>query len=210
MAVAMPALSADGAVGGTRSIEVFTGPDVVILSGYPPSTNVKVEVVRHGFVVGYTTRLTDSIGGIEINHVGGGAGDCFQSPTTPDVQPTDKIRATVLKPGGTTDTSVVRGVWIDDIQFDNTTITVSGHVSLTGPDAVDPATDILELRINKDTPWDVNDRAGREDRREQIAADIRARRHLDPRAHRERRRRRGGARRRRHLPRVVHAPLPAN
>ncbi len=172
MAVAMPALSADGAVGGTRSIEVFTGPDVVILGGYPPNTNVKVEVVRHGFVVGYTTRLTDSIGGIEINHVGGGAGDCFQSPTTPDVQPTDKIRATVLKAGGTTDTSVVRGVWIDDIQFDNTTITVSGHVSLTGPDAVDPATDILELRINKDTPWDVNDRAGREDRREEIAPDV--------------------------------------
>jgi hypothetical protein len=169
VAVAMPVLSADGAVGGTRSIEVFTGPDVVLLAGYPPNTNVKVEVLRHGFVVGYTTRLTDSIGGIEINHVGGGAGDCFQSPSSPDIQPTDTIRATVLKPGGARDTSVVRGVWLDDIQFDNTTITVSGHVALTGPAAVDPAADVFELRLNKDTDWFGT---GRSDLREEIGPDI--------------------------------------
>ena len=172
VAVTIPALSADGAVGGTRSIEVFTGPDVVMLAGYPPNTNVKVEVVRHGFVVGYTTRLTDSIGGVEINHVGGGAGDCFTSPTTPDLQPSDTIRTRVLKPGGDRDTSVVRGVWIDDVQFGSTTITVSGHVALTGPEAVDPATDILDLRINKDLAWEVNDRPGRSDRRVEIGADV--------------------------------------
>lgn len=169
VAAAMPALSADGAVGTGRSIEAFTGPDMIALTGYPPNTNVKVEVVRQGFVVGYTTRLTDSIGGVEINHVGGGAGDCFQSPATPDVQPTDTIRATVLKPGGFRDASVVRGVWVDDVQFGNTTITVSGHVALTGPAAVDPATDTLQLRINKDTDWAGT---GRSDLRQDIGADV--------------------------------------
>jgi hypothetical protein len=172
VAVTMPALSSDAAVGGTRSIEVFPDSDVVLLAGYPPNTNVKVEVLRHGFVVGYTTRLTDSIGGFEINHAGGLAGDCFQSPTSPDIQPTDKIRATVLEPGGVTDTSVVRGVWIDDVTFENTTITASGHVSLTGPDAVDPSTDTLELRIEKDTPWDITPQPGRDDRRELIGPDV--------------------------------------
>jgi hypothetical protein len=172
VAVTMPVLSSDAAVGGLRSIEVFPDSDVVLLAGYPPNTNVKVEVVRHGFVVGYTTRLTDSIGGFEINHAGGLAGDCFDSPTSPDIQPTDKIRATVLEPGGVTDTSVVRGVWIDEMDFSNTTITASGHVSLTGPDAVNPATDVLELRIEKDNPWDVTPTPGRDDRRELITADV--------------------------------------
>ena len=167
VALAMPVLSADGAVGGTRSIEVFPATDMIGLAGYPPNTNVKVEVLRHGFVVGFATRMTDSLGGIVLNHVGGAAGDCFDSSTSPDVQPTDTIRATVLKPGGARDTSVVRGVWIDDMKFDNTTITVSGRVALTGPEAVDPAADILELRIDKDTDWFGT---GRSDLREEIGA----------------------------------------
>ena len=167
VAVAMPVLSADGAVGGTRSIEVFPATDMIGLAGYPPNTNVKVEVLRHGFVVGFATRMTDSLGGIVLNHVGGAAGDCFDPPSSPDVQPTDTIRATVLKPGGARDTSVVRGVWIDDMRFDNTTITASGHVSLTGPEAVDPAVDVLQLRIDKDTDWFGT---GRSDLREEISA----------------------------------------
>lgn len=169
VAVTMPALSADGAVGSGRSIEVAPGFDAIALSGYPSNTLVKVEVVRHGFVVGYTTRVTDFFGGFEVNHVGGAAGDCFQSPTSPDLQPTDTIRATVLKRGGATDTSVVRDVGIDNMQFGGTTITVSGHVAVTGPAAVDTATGLFELRINKDEPWDVNDRPGRTDRREALA-----------------------------------------
>jgi hypothetical protein len=152
VAVTMPALSADGAVAGGRSIEVFTGTDMIGLNGYPPNSKVKVEVVRHGFVVGFATKRADSLGGIVMNHVGGAAGDCFDS-RSPDLEPTDTIRTTILRPGGATDTSVVRGVWIDDMQFGNTTITATGHVSVDGPGAVDPAVDVLELRIDKDTDW---------------------------------------------------------
>jgi hypothetical protein len=170
VAITMPALSADGAVGGGRSIEVFTGTDMIGLSGYPPNSNVKVEVVRHGFVVGFATKRTDSLGGIVMNHVGGAAGDCWDS-RSPDVQPTDTIRTTILKPGGDRDTSVVRGVWIDDVESpDATTLTVSGHVAVEGPGAVDPAVDVLELRIDKDTDWFGT---GRSDLRE-VVADVQA------------------------------------
>jgi hypothetical protein len=165
----MPVLSADGAVGAGRSIEVFTGTDMIGLAGYPANTNVRVEVVRHGIVVGYATRMTDSLGGILLNHVGGAAGDCFDSPTSPDVQPSDTIRTTVLKAGGGVDTSLVRGVWLDPVKITgDTTIEVSGHVALGDePGAINPATDSLELRINKDVPWIAT---GRKDRREPIAA----------------------------------------
>jgi hypothetical protein len=170
VAVTMPVLSADGAVGVGRSIEVFTSTDMIGLAGYPANTNVRVEVVRHGFVVGYATRMTDSLGGILLNHVGGAAGDCFDSPTAPDVQPSDTIRTTVLKAGGGVDTSSVRGVWLDEVRIvDDTTMQVSGHVALGDqPGAVNPATDVLELRINKDVAWDVNDKPGNKDRRELI------------------------------------------
>jgi hypothetical protein len=168
VAITMPALSADGAVGGGRSIEVFTGTDMIGLSGYPPNSNVKVEVVRHGFVVGFATKRTDSLGGIVMNHVGGAAGDCWHS-RSPDVQPTDTIRTTILKPGGDRDTSVVRGVWIDDVQLGNTTITVTGQVARTGPEAVNPDADSLELRINKETNWPGTDGS---DLREEIGAEV--------------------------------------
>jgi hypothetical protein len=170
VAVTMPVLSADGAVDAGRSIEVFTSTDMIGLAGYPANTNVRVEVVRHGIVVGYATRMTDSLGGIVLNHVGGAAGDCFDSPTSPDVQPSDIIRTTVLKAGGGVDTSLVRGVWLDQVRIvDDTTIEVSGHVAVGDePGAVDPAVDVLELRINKDVAWDVNDKPGNKDRRELI------------------------------------------
>ena len=169
VALAMPVLSADGAVRAGRSIEVFTESDLVMLAGYPPSTKVRVEVLRHGFVVGSATKSTDFAGGIEINHVGGLAGDCFEMPSSPDIQPSDTIRATVLGSGGAPDTSVVRGVSIAGVEFGTTTITVSGHVELTGPGAVDPATDVLELRINKETDWDG---IGRSDLREPIGDSV--------------------------------------
>ena len=172
VAVTMPVLSADGAVGAGRSIEVFTGTDMIGLAGYPSNTNVRVEVVRHGIVVGYATRMTDSLGTITLNHVGGAAGDCFDSPTAPDVQPSDIIRTKVLKAGGPVDTSLVRGVWLNPLKFTgDTTIEVSGHVAVGNePGAIDPATDALMLRINKDVPWIVNDKPGNKDRREPIAA----------------------------------------
>jgi hypothetical protein len=174
VAVTMPVLSADGAVDAGRSIEVFTGTDMIGLAGYPANTNVKVEVVRHGIVVGHATRMTDSLGGITLNHVGGAAGDCFDSATSPDVQPSDTIRATVMKAGGGVDTSLVRGVWLDEVRIvDDTTMEVSGHVAVGDePGAVDPAADVLELRINKDVAWDVNDKQGNKDRRELIGADV--------------------------------------
>jgi hypothetical protein len=174
VAVTLPVLSADGAVGAGRSIEVFTGTDMIGLAGYPANTNVKVEVVRYGIVVGFATRMTDSLGGILLNHVGGAAGDCFDSATSPDVQPSDTIRTTVLKTGGGVDTSLVRGVWLDEVRIvDDTTMEVSGHVAVGNePGAVNPATDVLELRINKDVAWDVNDKPGNKDRRELIGPDV--------------------------------------
>jgi hypothetical protein len=169
VAVTLPTLSADGAVGDGRTIEVFTGSDLIALNGYPPTTKVKVEVVRQGFVVGYATKRTDFSGTIELNHVGAEAGDCFESPSSPDVQPRDTIRTTILS-SGVRDTSVVRGVWIDDVEFGATTITVSGRVSTDGGAAsVLPGTDVLELRINKDSAWDVT---GRKDLREDIGASV--------------------------------------
>lgn len=168
VAVTMPVLSADGAVGVGRIIEVSTGTDAVALTGYPKNTNVKVEVVRHGIVIAFATRMTDSLGGIGINQFGGAAGDCFDN-VSPDIQPSDTIRATVLKAGGGMDTSLVRGVWLDPLRFTgDTTIEVSGQVAVgDAPGAVDPATDSFELRIKKDVPWVST---GRKDRREPIGA----------------------------------------
>lgn len=168
VAVTMPVLSADGAVSAGRSIEVSTGSDMVLLAGYPRNTNVKVEVVRHGIVVGQVTRMTDSLGGITLNHVGGAAGDCFDG-VSPDIQPSDTIRTTVLKTGGGVDTSLVRGVWLNPLKFtSDTTIEVSGHVAVGNePGAISPATDAFQLRINKDVAWVAT---GRKDRREPIVA----------------------------------------
>ncbi|MGH2819292.1 MAG: FlgD immunoglobulin-like domain containing protein, partial [Actinomycetota bacterium] len=69
---------------------------------------------------------------------------------------------------------LVRGVWIDSTRFDvkNNRIVVTGHVRLRGPAKVVPRTDVLELRINKGSVWDVNDRPGRIDRRVDIGAQV--------------------------------------
>jgi hypothetical protein len=75
----------------------------------------------------------------------------------------------VLEPGGVRDSSVVRGVWLDDVEFGTTTITVTGRVSVDGPGAVDPAADLLELRVNTS-----DDEIGTEDPdlREEIGSDV--------------------------------------
>jgi hypothetical protein len=171
-ALPLTTLSADAAVTGGQSIEVFLGSNLVSLTGYPPNTDVRVQVFRQGFEIGFATKTTDAEGAIEMNHVGGS--DCFESPTSPDIMPRDTVRTTVV---GTTnvDSSVMRGVWIDDIQYgvpNANTIRVSGRVTLSGPSSVTPGQDVLELRINKDTVWDVNDRPGRIDRREDIGASV--------------------------------------
>jgi hypothetical protein len=171
-ALSLSVVPADAAVNGGRSIEVFTGSNLVALTSYPANAQVKVEVLRRGFVIASATKTTDGTGTIEMNHVGAEANDCFDPPSSPDLVPRDTIRTTIVS-SGVQDTSMVRGVWIDDIQYDVPTandITVSGRVILgTGPAAVKPGVDVLELRINKDTAWDGT---GRRDKREDIAASV--------------------------------------
>jgi hypothetical protein len=169
---AMPVLSADAVPTGGRSHEVFTQSNLIALNGYPANTEVRVEVVRRGEVLGFATKTSDAEGIIEMNHDGAAGGDCFESPTSPDVRAGDRIRTQIL-PGGATDTSVVRGVRINRVRFgvpNARSITVSGRVILgNGPAAVNRATDILELRINKDTNWAGT---GRSDNRENINRSI--------------------------------------
>jgi hypothetical protein len=167
-AMTLSAVPADAAVGGGRVIEVQTGSNLVILDHYPANADVLVEVERQGFVIGSTTKQTDADGLLELNHTG--VIDCFDGPSSPDIRPGDVLRATL--PNGTEDTSRVRGVWIDDVQFgvpSANSITVSGRVSLGGPTRVVPNTDVLELRINKDSAWAGT---GRIDKREDIGGSV--------------------------------------
>lgn len=168
-ALPLSAVPANAAVTGGESIEVFTGSNLVSLTGYPANTDVLVEVLRQGIVIGYATKTSDAEGAIEMNHVGGS--DCFESPTSPDIVPGDTMRTTVVGTANV-DTSVVRGVFIEDIAYGANSITVTGEVTLNGPAAVAPGADVLELRINKDTVWDVNERPNRRDRREDIGASV--------------------------------------
>src|SRR5687767_3307573 len=113
VAVAMPVLSSDAAVGGSRSIEVTTTSDMVILEGFPENRRVKIEAIRAGKVIAFATKRTQPGGGIELNH--GGGSDCWESRRTPNLGPRDKIRTTILATG-VRDTSYVRGVWIDSVE----------------------------------------------------------------------------------------------
>lgn len=170
--VAMPVLSADAVPTGGRSHEVFTQSNLIALTGYPASTEVRVEVVRRGEVIGFATKTSGTDGIVEMNHDGAAGDDCFESPTSPDVRAGDRIRTQIL-PGGAIDTSVVRGVRINRVRFgvpNARSITVTGRVIRgTGPAAVNPRTDILELRINKDTNWAGT---GRSDNREDINRNV--------------------------------------
>ncbi len=169
---AMPVLSADAVPGGGRSHEVFTQSNLIGLTGYPADTEVRVEVIRRGSVIGFATKSSDVSGTIEMNHDGAEGDDCFESPTSPDVRAGDRIRTTIL-PDGVRETSVVRGIRINRVRFgvpNARSITVTGRVTRgTGPAAVKPATEILELRINKETAWDGT---GRVDNREDINGSV--------------------------------------
>lgn len=174
-ALSLSAIPANAAVTGGESIEVFTGSNLISLTGYPANTQVRIEVLRQKFVIGSAVKTTDSSGAIEMNHIGAEANDCFDGESSPDVMPGDTMRTTVLPHNPVApnvDTSVVRGVWIDDILYAGTTITVTGRVTLRGPAKVVPNTDVLELRINKDSVWDVNERPNRRDRREDIGGSV--------------------------------------
>lgn len=148
VAIAMPVLSSDAAVGRPRSIEVTTTTDLVILEGFPENRRVKIEAIRAGKVIAFATKRTQPGGSIELNH--GGGSDCWESRRTPNLGPRDKIRTTILS-NGVRDTMYVRGVWLDTVDPGVDSLTASGRLRLgDGPTAVNPATDILELRVRTD------------------------------------------------------------
>ena len=149
VAVAMPVLSSvssDAAVGGRRSIEVTTSSDMVILQGYPNRARVRIMAIRGGVIVGSAIKRVQPGGLIEMNH--GGGADCWESARTPNLRPGDTIRTRIIGTP-TIDTSVVRGVFIDSVTRDDTSITVTGHVQMTGRTAANPG--ILELRVRTDS-----------------------------------------------------------
>lgn len=95
-----------------RTIEAFIGSNLVNVQGHPPHTDVTVEVLRGGVVVGSRTMTTDADGFLEINHVGDA--DCFDPPATPDVTPGDVIRTTTAGDDpGVTDQATLRDLAID-------------------------------------------------------------------------------------------------
>lgn len=183
----VPAASAEDVVKRGRTIEAFTGTNLVDLQGYPSNKSVRIQVLRNGVLVSSVAGRTDADGFVEFNHTGGGQvpqGDCFQRPVTPDVMPGDMIRTKVAGET-TTDRAVVRDIFMDTeataVSEANDTITVKGHVRNTA-DAPIARGDVLELRLNADGfTWDVTkdpeDPAdeGRRDLRDQVsAAEIRA------------------------------------
>jgi hypothetical protein len=159
VAVAMPVLSSvssDAAVGGQRSIEVTTTSDMVILEGYPSRARVKIKVLRHGVVVGSAIKRALR-GGIELNH--GGDTDCWESARTPNLRPGDKVRTRIMGTR-TIDSMIVRGLFIDNVERGDSSVTVSGHVRLTGRTGVPSGP--LELRVRTDSA----------DLRQDIRADV--------------------------------------
>jgi hypothetical protein len=183
-----PTASAQTAPAGT--IEAFIGTDLVNVQGYPPNTEVSIQVVRNDIVIGSVAGTTDVEGFVEFNHAGGGqvseGGDCFEPPATPDVLPGDTIR-TVHQEGlnEVVNSAVVRDVGVNFDQISTNvragTITVSGHARSL-PDAdLTPGADVLELRLNKGSAdlWDTGpgldqDRPGRRDLRVDIGENVRA------------------------------------
>jgi hypothetical protein len=149
VAVALPVLSSDAAVGGRRSIEATTTSDLVILDGYPRGAQVLIKVFRNGKVVGFATKRARG-GTIEMNHSGRAAGDCWESPRTPNIRPGDRIQTRVLGKG-IRDSSFVRGLFIDTVtpSADGTSVEVSGTVRLAGQTGVPSGP--LELRVRTDS-----------------------------------------------------------
>lgn len=156
-----------------RTVEAFLGSDLTNVQGYPPNTEVTMEVLRNGVVVGSKTMTTDAQGFMEINHVGGA--DCWDEPATPDIMGGDVIRTTTAGDAeGVTDHVTVRDVAID---FDNVatdpaagTITVTGHARSLENAPIEPG-DVLELRLNKGGT-DLWDSSNRKDLRENVSANV--------------------------------------
>jgi hypothetical protein len=166
-------------VDSPRSIEVFHGIEFVGLVNYPARTDVRVDVLRDGVVIGSTTQKTDASGLMEINHLGGGlfpAGDCWDPGNTPDIKPGDRVLSTILS-NGEQDSTAVRDIMLyeDQTRVDTTndTITLKGHARSTADapmnlGGINP--DVLELRMNANGfTWQVNNL--RKDLRADIAAE---------------------------------------
>lgn len=146
VAVALPVVSSDAAVGGRRSIEVTTTSDLVILEGFPRRAQVKIKAFRGGVLVGFATKRVQPDGTLELNHVGGT--DCWESDRTPNLRPGDRIRTKIVGTQ-TIDSMIVRGLFIDNVDRGATSVTVSGHVRLTGRTGVPSGP--LELRLRTDS-----------------------------------------------------------
>ncbi len=156
-----------------RTIEAFLGSDLANVQGYPANTEVKMEVVRNGVLVGSKTANTDGDGFLEINHVGGA--DCWDEPATPDIMGGDVIRTTTTgDPDGTVDYATARdvGLEFETIATDPAagTITVQGHAKSLENAPIAPG-DGLELRLNKGST-DLWDSSNRKDLREDVGANV--------------------------------------
>lgn len=94
LAVAVPVLAATPPV-LPRDITIFPERDFVAIDGYRANTNLAVNVIRGGNVVGAARGTTDRTGFLEVNHPGGvcwGAGAGANLQVTPDIQPGDRIQ----------------------------------------------------------------------------------------------------------------------
>lgn len=165
-----PAQTANG------TIEAFIGTNLVNVQGYAPDTDVTIQVIRKGIVIGTVTGPTGPDGFAEFNHAGGGqvseGGDCFAGPSTPDIQPGDTIRTLQ---GGVENSAVVRDVGINFDKISTNVkegkITVSGHARSRANAELTPGADVLELRLNKGSA-DLWDQSNRKDLRVDVGANL--------------------------------------
>lgn len=162
---------------GDRSVEVFYERDMVLITGYEPGANVKIDVLRNDALVGSVTGTVGADGTLEINHTGASAGDCWgpslldpDAPNvTPDIKPGDTVQTTILSGAvnGAINSATVRDIALDfdalvadegDPDLDNDgTITVKGHARSTEAAPIDlEGGDILGIGLrkeNRDSPW---------------------------------------------------------
>ncbi len=123
---------------GDHSILVFTERDFVAVDGWTES-NLTVQVLRNGFVVGRATNLRPINGLVEINHAGP---PCWDG-VTPDLRPGDEVQ--VLTAPDTGESTLTYDVEVTEPATD-----VAGTVTMHGtagtPAARLPIAD-LEARI---------------------------------------------------------------
>lgn len=189
-----------------RSIEIFHNREMVSIVGYEPGSTVMIEVVRNGATVGAVTRTVFPDGTYEINHTGAGANDCWgpgvegrddpaepgHPNVTPDIQPGDAVRTTVLeladgtRPVNDVNEAVTRDVYLDfdklvagegDPEVDGDgTVTVQGRArSLTGAEIDFSRGDVVGIGLrkeNRDSPWGDGQDGGKVLTAELTASDI--------------------------------------